>query len=447
MADVAKQMGIARSALYKLWDTHLDYSVDLGRYLAMQHDYARSDDELIWNGNENAPSGLGTQIEALRAVTNAMQNEILADVLILVRAASLGSPQDESVHDVRCTTELRRIGDLADWLSTYLHDSGATIAHPLDRFDLALGFWCLSDGFGTLGHSIPSVRSEQLMIDDGQSPRPWGLWSYGARSLILRFTQPRDTSQEPGLRPSSQSTARTRQANETWSDRQVDALAAGARLVIDQLLGSTTTVQTTEPSTFKHLTIARIARSAGVSRRAVYDVWPTKAELLTDLLRDTLGRHHTMLLRHFDRAVRDASAVSVADLLATIVDEVDIALRAEATDLTLLMAFVGEHHPTIRTIIDSEASALIDAVADRLDRALRSLSVGLVEGVSTRYLAAMTIATIDGLRRLHQTCPQALELGVAQRTHGHSAPAIALGAIAHQSVLGTQPGCVDAQRS
>jgi AcrR family transcriptional regulator len=287
--EVADTLGLTRTALYRRWDTQHDFWADLSRYLVLEHDASERRDDLPWRAEPGPPLDLRRfpqVLEAFRTSIGGIQADLHADLRILVRASLFAYDDLPGMAAERRATDRQRIRDLAGHLAAIVHGLGYRFTEPLDAFGAATALWCLADGLTVRSWRQPGLADATISVDDGDGPAPWSLLAYCGRALLMEATtRGRLAADAPDgtTGPELADGAHDRPSAE-WSAGQLKALEAAAGLFHERVDPAQPTDHDHEVSALGQITMASVARECGVSRRAVYNVWPSTDELRLDLL-------------------------------------------------------------------------------------------------------------------------------------------------------------------
>lgn len=409
LQTIAALMRRSRTSLYRLWDTQGDFHTDLALYLVVHNDYQAPSAGLPWRrslAQPGPPAETGDMpdlVDATWVALKLVQDQILDDPWIAVRAATIGCGNAGELAPIRAAVEQQRIQDLTVTLDDLLAAGGLVTASPTRTRDLALGFWCLADGFATLARSLPRLQDDVVNVDDGNGPRPWGLFAFMARCLLGATTAPRVAP--PAARPAAGAGGpEVAPIDRSWTPLQLEALQVGARLFTDRL-EAPVDAETSEFLTgLSQINIANLAREAGVTRRSVYDLWPTSEDLRLDLLGGLLHAETSDLSRKLDRLTRSRTPVTPERALAALVREPNPQqLSPGEAACTFLLDL---HRPTAKKILEVGSEAMLETVTEATDRAWPPSPTN-DHGCGPNVTAIATIAMSTGANRLLRTAPAA----------------------------------------
>jgi AcrR family transcriptional regulator len=331
---------------------------------------------------------------------------VLDDRWVQVRAALLGYADVPGVADVRRGVEDRRIHHLGARVAEILALGGRSITAPLEAYDAAAALWCLGDGFAILHRARPSIAGLEVSIDDGRGPRPWGLLAYGVRALLTEVSSPGVTASPTGPPPGPPIAAIYAEVSSRWTAAQRDALDAASALFVDRAAAAVGPAD--EIRSLGHVTVAAVARAAGVSRRSVYNHWSSSEELRLDLLRWLLSAERRRYVSALDRVI--AAGRGAAERTGAAISSMLVHPSPDRLPLPHVpLAFLAEaHHPSVRAVLARGYGEMLDAVAIRVERlwpADRRASGAVLDADA---LAALLVSLATGANRLLRVHPAAL---------------------------------------
>lgn len=287
-ADVASAMSVPRPALYRLWETQYDFWVDLSRYIAYEIDYSQVESELPWNKlhgqspQRPVPDVAEADMQMLGYI-NAVQSIVMNDLRVLIRAASLGYPDISNLGQIRRQVETERLESLGEEITT----SWASVSGPMIELanepKISATIWCIADEISVINRFIPDVCAKHAVVDFGGGENSCTLLALIVRAMCHGFSTPSSGAVD-------QPTDRERHAipppDNPWTEAQFAALDTARSLFLDSIADSRTDIE--RPVVLGYVTVGRVASNASVSRRTIYNVWPTRDEMMSDLLEDLL---------------------------------------------------------------------------------------------------------------------------------------------------------------
>lgn len=422
--DLADALGVSRTALYRRWPTRHDLWADLMRYAAFQADFARADDEMPWAPPPDSfdPVDLASPklLEVIRTQYNNSLAEVRRDMTWVVRSAQLAYPETGELAHARSHVEQRRLTTLAARITIGLQRGRRRFHPPYTLFDLTAALWCIGDGLVVLAHWLPEVADSGVVVDDGNGPLPWTLTGYAFRCMMFSMTEPIDPPGSSPLVTADLSALRDLDAAApAWTDAQRETLAAGTAMLFERL-GSRQPAG--HLSVLPHITIDRIARASGVSRRAVYDVWPTRDDLLLDVLEALLAAESADLA---ERIERSRAAAGPEPDLAALGHAILAPLQESTAGLEqAVLAYIPEsRRPEVKAILlehhRRDVAAVVSLFAD-----LPVFARSPVEAVTIEQLAVLWLALEAGGRRMRRSIPGTPWLANPAAMFGSSAAAL-----------------------
>lgn len=408
--QLADALGVTRTALYRRWPTRHDLWMDLVRYAAFRADFSRREEDMPWAPPPETmePVDLASPelLEIIRGQFNTSFQQASGDMAWVVRAAQLAYPETPELAAARSIVEQRRITTLAARIAIGLQRGRRRFKPGFTLTDLAALVWCLGDGLLVLAHWHPDIRDASITIDDGWGPRPWTLTGYAFRSVLFTLTEPIDPPGSTPLVTADLSALTELHAPEPeWTDAQRETLAVAMELLLERLVSPPADDHL---SVLPQITVDRIARATGVSRRAVYDVWSTRDALLLDVLTALLDAEAAEL---GERIERGRGAAGPAPNLAALAQAI-LAPPQESSPLEqATLAFVPESRR-------AEVGEILLAHHERTVATLRSMLAELpvferspLEEVTLDQLAVMWLAIEAGARRMRRAMPGTCWLG------------------------------------
>ena len=442
MSDVAEELGRSRSGLYRLWDSQEDLWVDLSRYLVFDHDWGQRDESTVpWRAATAALSQLAgadqvTLREALGEGLNLAQDLVLADKGVQLRAALLGYGQVDDLGALRRAVEERRRRDLGEVVALGLLLGNKWVQRPFTPVGAATALWALADGMAVMARFVPEVADIEVLVDDGGGPRPWRLFAYATRALLIENTTADE--QLAGLDPpgTTASLAALQQRQlDTWTPVQREVLHAASRQYVRRTAPDAgEALDIDEVRALPQVTMANVAHAAGVSRRTVYNSWASVSDLRLELLQLFLTAEHTSLLTRLDRLTAETAGCppTAQQLMSTLVR---VPPRDRLSPSQARLAFLPEaNHPQVRAITRSALRSTTAALADRLEAIWPARERAQDPGLDAQGLAALVLALVHGGERLLRIEPTSL--GHNRRPGGPPDPL----AVMLDAVLAHRPG-------
>ncbi|HQZ32952.1 MAG TPA: TetR/AcrR family transcriptional regulator [Ilumatobacteraceae bacterium] len=396
-AELSRTAGVPRSTLYRLWETQYDFWIDLSRYIAYEIDYSQRERELPWLERRSTASrrpilAADQSDKEMSAQANAVQAIVMDDFRVLIRAAFIGYPDVADLGRVRRHVETSRLESLGEELSlSWIAIGGAMFTVDAET-EIAATMWCIADELSVLNRFFPEACGQLFAVDFGLGEYPWSLLA-----LVLRSLCHGSPATDQPDRTSEREWYEIPPPDDPWNDAQLTNLGLAMELFVDSITSHHNTVE--PPGVLDYVTVARVAAMAGVSRRTIYNVWPTRDEMMSDLLQDLLHDHATVLLAPFDVS---PGPVTLGEITASLIGPSNAEPPAEP--LLAFMIGVGNerHHSAIRRANQELIAQLAQQIAVWLDSVGRQPR----DGIGFEQLAVIWLCLVRGGRRLRRTCPQ-----------------------------------------
>lgn len=422
MADVAADLGIARTTLYKLWPSRIDFWADLTEFIAAAAIDPTTDDV--------ATSILRTPIAAswapmdtARLELNALQARQVVSPWVGLRTALLGYAGDERISALVAAANTREIDEITVQLDRTLAGLGVAPREPLTARDIAVVAFCISDGLATAGRLSPRVNAHDIALDG--EPPGWGLLAFAMRGVIRRCTRQRADDEAPApVTARSPGPSRPADPSGRWSAAQLAALTAGARRFT---AGTPANASARPPSPLGHVTIARLARHAGVSRQSLHRIWPSQQAFVADLIPYMFEARCEQVLATMRAAIRRSMAAPFGGALAA-TDEALGSLIRDATrgPLTHLTYASYDDDAVIRERCRVLLESLLDRFAEDVSTMTRSQGGSTRAGVQNFHLATIMVLTELAASRLERINPGSVRMELPYRGGNWSTLAITM---------------------
>jgi AcrR family transcriptional regulator len=421
MADVAADLGIARTTLYKLWPSKLAFWADLTTYIATAAIDPTADDVAtsILQPPTEAPR---VTMDRARVELNALQERQRVNPWLALRTALLGYAGDEQVDALVAAANARDIDEIVTQVDRILAELGVTPREPLTAHDIAVLGFSVADGLATGGRLSPRINAHDLALDG--EPPGWGMLALALRAIVRRCTRPRTeadaersstapTQRPPAIAPSAR-----------WSAAQLAALTAGARRFTT---GAPANASRRPPSPFGHVTIARLARHVGVSRQSLHRIWSSQQAFVADLISYLFEARCEQVLVTMRRATRHSMEVPAGGALVATEEAVTTLVReASRGPLAHLTYASYEDDPVIRDRCRAALDSLLDRFSDDLSSLTRSWGGSTRDGVTFFHLATLIVLTELAAARLERTNPGSMRRHLPHRGGHWSALAIGM---------------------
>jgi AcrR family transcriptional regulator len=425
MADVAAELGIARTTLYKLWPSKLDFWADLTTFIASTAIDPTADD-VATSILQTPTAAPRVTMNRARVELNALQERQVVNPWVALRTALLGYVSDEGLDELVATANTREIDDITVQVDRTLAELGVAPREPLTAHDIAVVAFCVADGLATAGRLSPSVNAHDILLD-GES-EGWGMLAFAMRGMIRRCTRPL-TDADASTPPTVRHLQRRVPADpaERWSPAQRAALTAGARLFAT---GARASTSGRPPSPLGQVTIARLARFTGVSRQSLHRIWPNQQSFVADLIPYLLEVRCDEVLATMRQATRHSMEVSVGGALVA-TEEAVTRLIADASrgPMAHLTYASYEDDPVIRDRSRLVIESLLDRFADDLSALTRSWGGATRDGVEFFHLATIIVLSELSAARLERTNRGCARVQLPYRGGRWSALAIMIEAI------------------
>lgn len=394
--------GVPRASLYRMWETQYDFWIDLLRYLLLEHDFTQREHELPWHA---APHHRPPERERLTRPelddilirrVNTLQRVIMADIRILIRAASLGYRDLADVAGIRRQVEQDRLRSLAIEACRTAGAVGRTLPSADAAIDVAALHWSLGDGLSVLHHFEPSTATA-VTADFGDGRADWSLLALATRAFQVGLSEPAGPDREPIKIETIHTPAG---ADRGWTHRQIETLDIATELFLRRAHDGAARWESEPAATavLAHLTVARLANHARVTRRTIYNVWPTRVEMLADLLDDLLTEQRRAWLA----ALSDARTTTDRHMLA---DATLALVRLSSPDVVdpTLAFLIEPHHPAYRRSMREQIDVLMAALRQHLSIHLRTARRRPRPGITVEHLGILWMCLITGGQRLRRT--------------------------------------------
>lgn len=397
-ADVAEALGVTRPMLYRLWPSQYDFWVDLSRYIAYEIDYAQPDRDMPWNARHAVREPITDRLAddeidpVLSVSANAVQDAVFADVRILIRAASLGYPDIGDLGHIRRQVEMMRIDQFSADVTNVLTVLGLT-PRQHTGFDIAALMWCVGDGLSTLNPFLTAECGRRADVDFGHGRQTWTMLSLAVRAIYFGLSLPLHASDRV---PERRAPYAIPVPDHVWSAGQVEALNIATELFADSITSPRSDDETA--NVLGYVTVARVATLAGVSRRTIYNVWPTREAMMADVLDDLLAERRTdqrLVLRSEDGR-------GPADMMGDLVGPAGEVPRVDPA-LAFMIELGDEAH--CAAIATSHRELAAD-YTERIGLHLASLHRRPREGITVDDLGLLWMCLVQGARRLRRVSPE-----------------------------------------
>ncbi len=411
LSDVAERLGLSRAALYKLWPTQHEFWVDLATHLLTEVE----DDPWI----VRSTSGLAPAVEsapdpreATRTWFNGVQERLAGDPRLALRSASLAYQLPERVARRRTSLERRDRAAAARHVQRALDVAGRRPVPSLSVEDLTLAVTMLVDGSAMLSWTAPDlmVARAPTPLDD---PRSWSVLAFAVWCVLEELTEPgaRGASVRPAADPPS--------VDEDWehpgsTPARRRALHAGGQILFDLIAGEGPESAKVDDHSdvLGHVTMHRVARAAGVSRRHLYDVWGSQAEFQAELHGYLSRREFEDYFADFDdAALRSVLSLDDPTELALTIGEI---VNAEppappGQPVRARFAFRGQlTDPGVRGRMRDTLELAVKEQAGRLEGLAAWMALDFDAGLDGEQVSLLLLGTAGGSERMNRIDPHAV---------------------------------------
>ncbi len=328
--DVATSLGMTRTWVYRMWPTREDFWRDLAEFECRRDDPCAA--ALIRVSPTLTSVGTEQPFEWLIERLDWLSDQIIPACRSHTFAAVFGYELPAEVARLVLTKRRQAIVRIEAWLGDWARAAQRRPVPGIRLADLAELVQLFIDGGRMAQLLIPWVVTER--ISDGD--RRISPLAAAVRHLLASMT-------EPGAFEPATPTPAAPLPLHTWTDRQLVVLTAAADLL------DTTVHDPQEPIVaYGWVTIARVARAAGVSRHTVYQYWASDDELRIDLLERMCTRFASVITAwSTDRSDAPPDAVR-----AVTMEEMDTYVPRSGTTRLPTLAFIPHlGHPRVAELL------------------------------------------------------------------------------------------------
>jgi AcrR family transcriptional regulator len=441
LTDVAAHLGVPRSRLYRLWEVQHDFWADLSTFVTVgSHPWPHA-----LPSGPMPPDDPEALLESLRSWFAAVQVHARVAPNLVAQIGLTAYPKFPPLAERLATWHAFHRRELARRLGAILSAVGRAPVEPLTLDDLAAAVWMLVFGVTVLGRTDPAANTLRIHLpsERGTEHQPWSLLAYAVRAVALELSRPASSTAwvVDGADPS----ARPRLPE--WTPAQLAALQAGAELFTRSIDPDLTTDARPRP-VLGHITFARLARTAGVSRRQLHHVWSSQASFSRDLVEFLRHHDHLEYFDQFEASVTDALTTGEAPppTVSTITLEVTerlftarlVSPPAPSLPATLaLQPHLGD--PLVRDQNRKALARFAGFQQRHIDGLAALFGIELRPGLSTEHLNLLIMAASNGSVILHHLDPAAIRLDIPFREGRYSLLSIACQALVDHSVARPDP--------
>lgn len=432
LTTVAANLGVSRTSLYRQWDRQHDYWCDLTAFMI-----GRTLTQPDRDCTDLDVGSLESLLEWIRIEMAGLQGRLVTDPRRILCTSLLGYPPVPTLRDEMAAIERAGRHEVAVRLDHLLSSAGRTIVEPLTAEDLVAAIWLVADGVAHCAAVEPAIREARLTLD-GDVDRPWTLTAYAARCVLVGLTAPSVPRRRPSAAPPPMPA--TRGSSRRWPPEKRAALEEGARLFAEHVRSPTGAGAS--PAVLGHISLARVARAADVTRRQLYHLWSSHDAFLHDLRARLRELEAASYRARFDGGV--TAAIARLDLSRVALEISEHVNRGDAQldERPLQPRFAFELHLTDpRIAADSRDSLdrVVDFHQEHVGALLGLTGASLRPGVTPLDLSRLFAAASHGSEVLRRLDPTAIRTGIHFRGAAYSMNSIACQAIVDHSVEATGP--------
>lgn len=372
VVDLAVSLGLHRTTMYRLWPSQAAMWRDLLEYV------------LVSTPPLRLPATDGDASTAFDELQAALQRSSLS----VLRTTLLAFHPSEAVQPALTVHMASTLGALAADIDDMLRRQGLAVSEPWSAWDVALFVLTVGDGLGQSARLLDWLDRRDVVVDGSSR----GLLAHASTSLLGRITRPRRPS-DPVVPPRIDVPDMAR-----WDPRQRDVLD-GAAAVLQQRVAEPTLADG-RSSPVGYLTLARVARAAGVTRQAVQRCFRDQSELAEDLMRYLYAERRSRLVDSVRRGWRAAHVATPPSARAAADTTLAHLLGAASPRIDAHLAF-GPHLAArpFTDVARTELAGALDTLQHDLGAVLSSLGLTTRDGVGTHHLAALfALATESAVR-------------------------------------------------
>lgn len=211
-------------------------------------------------------------------------------------------------------------------------------------------------------------------------------------------------------------------ARPTAEDRRRDYLELGARIVTDfsadQAMAATV-------DALANVKVADVADRAGVTKGAVYHVWPSQEAYRKDLLERLLEHNRQTGIREMREVLEDPELLrgDPRSILLRYADEVFDALKDDPAFFARFSFYVYAANPEVAELLASGDDGVIEDFGPYVEQYLALVGRRIREPFTTELLLISINSLFQGLCLRYRTSPELIEHpvgpdGVGMYAHG-----------------------------
>lgn len=197
-------------------------------------------------------------------------------------------------------------------------------------------------------------------------------------------------------------------ARPTAEDRRRDYLELGARIVTDfnadQAMAATV-------DALANVKVADVADRAGVTKGAVYHVWPSQEAYRKDLLERLLEHNRQTGIREMREVLEDRELLrgDPRSILLRYADEVFDALKDDPAFFARFSFFVYAANPEVAELLASGDDGVIEDFGPYVEQYLTLVGRRIREPFTTELLLISINSLFQGLCLRYRTSPELIE--------------------------------------
>ncbi len=188
----------------------------------------------------------------------------------------------------------------------------------------------------------------------------------------------------------------------TKEQRKVDYLDIGAALVAESAMAGGA-----DPGlALSHVKLADVADRAGVTKGALYHVWPSQEAYWRDLLADLIERHHLLGAEQvMGIGTLVAAAAGPSPTLRDYTDALFQAVRSDPAFFARVSLFSYLDDDTVRSDLDAEFRSTLEGALPVLEAAIARTGRRLADGATIWDLAVAIGSVLEGLCLQYRISP------------------------------------------
>lgn len=192
-------------------------------------------------------------------------------------------------------------------------------------------------------------------------------------------------------------------ARRTKDQRREDYLDIGAALVAETAL-----LPDSEPAlALAHVKLAEVAARAGVTKGALYHIWPSQEAYWRDLLEHLLETNAMFGADRVARVARDVTGDSrEPPALRSYANALFDSLREDPAFFARISLFSYLHDDRVRSTLDSDFRESVELVLPVLEAAVEAMGRRMADDLTVTDLAVAVSALLEGLCLQYRLSPE-----------------------------------------